>query len=328
MTASGDDRPILVVGGGRWARAVLRAVDAVAAEDVVVAVASPRNACGMRSWAHDSGFGRRIEVVAEPAAVPTPRAALIANAARDHVRAASELAERAVPVLVEKPLALCADEARALAELGRVSGALVWPALVCAHDPVLVHAAALLPRPAAVTIVWRDPSHERRDGELKRYDPTISVVEDVGAHLWSILDLFGVAEGLVVETAVARHCGRRSELRLRTATGTAVDIVVERDGDRRERRVVASGRGRRIAIEGFGSPDPVLSVDSVVTSLPREVVGAERPLTAMVRAFLDCAADPRRHPVPGHNRIVAPVELVVALQRAHIAALAQAANAS
>lgn len=328
MTASSDDRPILVVGGGRWARAVVRAVDAVAPEGVVVTVASPRNACGMRSWAHDHGFERRIDVVADPAAVAAPRAALVANAARDHFGAASELAERAVPVLVEKPLALRVDEARALADLGRASGALVWPALVCAHDPVLVHAAGLLPHPAAVTIVWRDPTHELRDGEQKRYDPTISVVEDVGAHLWSILDLFGVAEGLVVDTAAVRRDGRRSEARLRTATGTTVDIVAERDGDRRERRVVASCRGRRIEVDGFGSPDPVLSVDSVATSLPREVVGAERPLTGMVRAFLDCAADPLQRPEPCHDRIVAPVELVVALQRAHVAAMAQAANAS
>jgi predicted dehydrogenase len=88
--------------------------------DAVVSTQPVEHAFGARQWCRDT------------ASVPWSRidGVLIASAAHSHYQLACEGIQRGIPVLVEKPLATSAFEARCISKLARKHDVLVMVALV------------------------------------------------------------------------------------------------------------------------------------------------------------------------------------------------------
>lgn len=293
--AAGSLAPVVVWGGGRWARLLGRILDDELQPGRPLVFVSPRNAAGMASWAAAQEWNRPLssESTIDLTRV-RPAAALVVNAARDHVSSAAACLRARVPVLVEKPLALHRPHARMLARLAATTDTLLWPATVLSHDAFLQHAASVAGPVHEVRIVWHDPSGEVRAGEAKRHDRSISVVEDAGVHVWSLLQLLGLHEGLVPRGGgvgpLARGADGRDTavLELEDLSGAGIVVDLARGAPERLRTLIVSG-ARRVRVERFGDPLPELIVDGRPASWPDAAVEAPRPLTTLVRQFLSAA---------------------------------------
>src|SRR5688572_25945732 len=101
---------IAVIGGGRWARAIVGSL-VLLPDDAHITVHTRSSAAAMNEWVRSRDLTAHVTVTtAQPAfaAGEAPNAIIVANAASDHERAALRALDSGIPVLVEKPVALTA----------------------------------------------------------------------------------------------------------------------------------------------------------------------------------------------------------------------------
>lgn len=110
---------IAIIGGGRWARVMLKIICNLVPSSVKISVHSSRNAQGMKSWVLAKNLGRRITVHSDyPKAVyKKVGAVIVVNAASDHHKAIKWALMELIPVLVEKPVTLSYEMTRSLVDL-------------------------------------------------------------------------------------------------------------------------------------------------------------------------------------------------------------------
>lgn len=177
----------LLLGGGRWGRVSLRVLRSVIESDQYVDVLTPSNHHNMRAWIQAERIPN-VEVLAEPPNLERYKAALIINRAREHAPSALRTVSAKLPTLVEKPAALSAQQAIELVGVAKSSSCFLYPALVFCFARYLKNfAATLKARPERIQLIWQDPAGEQRWGEAKRSDSSISVVDDVMPHAYSVV---------------------------------------------------------------------------------------------------------------------------------------------
>ena len=129
--------------------------------------------CGLTAWrrsrlaealARANGISSHPFVLAQNAdGVPEKEpvgAAIVANAARDHVATALSLLSRKIPLLVEKPVALTQDDAARLIGAAQTAQTLLMPGHVFRHCEYLRNFAAAAQQTfgalQSATLFWRD----------------------------------------------------------------------------------------------------------------------------------------------------------------------------
>jgi predicted dehydrogenase len=288
---------VLVLGGGRWARVITDVLLPLVSDDTVVQMASPSGGDDLSRWLESTGRQDRIVLVErDRALLSAGSAVIVANAARSHFESALWGLERGVPVLVEKPLALTSADASRLHEFAKGRGALLAPALVFRFSRYLESFAKVVAHRGPierVELAWTDAAVELRHGEVKRYDPGVSVLEDCLPHVASVLDVaFGVAPALKDLTVERGGACIRLEL---SGSGQSYGVLLERNASSRKRILRAIGRFGTTELDFTVEPSS-LCFDGVLQpeTAPQGEAG---PLATMIRAFLGAAAggpvDPR-----------------------------------
>lgn len=282
---------LALVGGGRWARVLAGVLLEVTPPTVQIDIHTPSNPTGMGEWSASHGFNR-VRVVSEWPEFHggnRPDAVIVANAARDHTKAAGAALRAGIAAFVEKPLALSERDARDLVELASRHGALlaVSRVFLFAHslERFASHVLARAPAKCA-RVAWTDPKIEMRYGEAKRYDASIPMLVDILPHVLPILrTIFGRDPEFVALTI--SNGGAETDVRM-TVAGLPCSVALARDADTRRRTIevetsrghlrldLSEGDGRifdgREELEDpGGSPTPGL-------------------LALMLREFLECAA--------------------------------------
>jgi predicted dehydrogenase len=288
-----DLQRLALVGGGRWARVLASVLLDVTPAAVQIDIHTPGNATGMGEWSARHGRNR-VRVVAgwpEFDVGNRPDAVIVANAARDHARAAAAALRAGIPTLVEKPLALSESDARDLVELASRSDTLlaISRVLLFAHSlgRFASHVAARTPAKCA-RLAWSDPKVEGRYGEAKRYDASIPVLIDILPHIVPMLRAIFGRDAEFAALAISKG-GAETELRMRVA-GLPCSISLARNADARRRMVdVEDARGQlRLDLsEGGGR---IFDGQEELDKSPAET-STSGPLAHMLRKFLECAAD-------------------------------------
>ena len=257
---------VAVVGGGRWARVLLGVLCEVLPEGTSIRVFSKHNAAGMRSWLaqQDKLVARqRIEITDSFDNLSESTAAILASRTGDNRIYATRCLNSGQHVFIEKPfatdlatgvslIALAAAKQRILAvglELFFASYVHVYRALL---PTVFTHEDTLL-------VTWSDPFDDSRYGEVKRYDSSISVVEDVFPHVWSLLALLCGEKRWLVEQVVSLRGGARVELHLR-ANVVKATLVMERDARQRTRKIEYAQGGQVLRTLDFAIEPAVIGV--------------------------------------------------------------------
>ena len=288
-----DPAELILIGGGRWARVLLGVLTNVVKPPVTIVVHSPRNADGMAAWIEAQDFPRTVRASHEwPAGdAAAPRAAIVANAARDHEMAIDRALASGWPVLAEKPVTLSHASTVRVAQLAQSKGLYLAAANVLLFASHLARFASLVANYGplrTIRILWKDPLHEIRYGDTKRYDSGIPVVVDVASHIISILEVLRCGENVVVQGLRLYGGGACVELDI-VAGGVGVSVVLARDAERRERVVEVHAEGQMLTLDFSVEPGTIVLPSG---SLSADESWNERPspLRLMLSAFLESTA--------------------------------------
>jgi predicted dehydrogenase len=284
---------LALIGGGRWARVLAGVMLEVSPAGVQIDIHTASNATGMGEWSAHHGRNRVRVVTGWPEfdATNRPDAVIIANAARDHTRAASVALRAGIPTLVEKPLALSERDARDLVELARRHDALlaVSRVLLFAHSLERFASQVATRAPAkCARFAWSDPKIEMRYGEAKRYDASLPVLTDILPHILPMLRAIFGRDGEFVALTISNG-GAATELRMKVAS-LPCSISLARNADARRRMIdVVDARGQlRLDLsEGGGR---IFDGQEELDKGPAET-STPGPLVLMLRKFLECVAD-------------------------------------
>lgn len=282
---------LVVVGGGRWARVLAGELARLAPPAVTIAIETRHNLETMRAWARERPERARVAVRSAWSAPSVPSCAVIvANAARDHVAAAERALMCRLPTLVEKPLALTAREARALAHTASAGNIPFAAAHVFLFARYLEHFGARVAARGGATALrvhWADPVVEERHGEPKRYDPGLPVYADVLPHAVSMARLV-VPDGPISGGSLdAYRGGATVHVRFRIGA-IQCTALLERNAQVRCRVVEADVEGGTVRLDFSREPGCISDGASAFAGDPDWDSGM-RPVASMLTAFVGAA---------------------------------------
>jgi dTDP-4-amino-4,6-dideoxy-D-glucose ammonia-lyase len=277
---------VLIVGGGRWTRALLQAVMDCGIPPDRAGVVSPRHAAGIRDWLSSRSPALTVPVWDDLEVALSSRpwsAAVVANLPAEHVRTARVLLRSGMSTLVEKPAATEVAELEELIRLADEQEAVLAVGHELLYLPQLATLGPLMADASGTLDLWwhEDPS-VHRDGSPRTSDLTTGPLRDYLPHLLSVLSA-GVDLG-------AAHVAHVS-----LADDGAVTVLLGGLGPD-VRLVTSRTHGPRRGL-AFDHPSGRIEVD-LASDPPRMSPGgdgdgpATRPLQAEIRAFLAAATGP------------------------------------
>lgn len=288
------DKTLLIVGGGRWARvyvSILARLDIAVSRIAVVSRhgGDPLASALSDAAAHGKSRFVRLPDLTDALARRDICGAIVVNAARDHARTAVTLLENRIPVLVEKPVALTLEEADRLVASSVAAGARLMPALVLRFCRYLRNfrdaAGEALGTVKSIYVRWSDPVGELRYGEIKAFDQSLGVVEDVAPHVATLLAaICGGVFGGIDEAEFGRGglavtlAGRWNDI--------AFNCSLERDAACRERLVVLRDAQGREARLDFAAEPGTITVGSTSHNADSEWQERPSPLMEQILQFL------------------------------------------
>ncbi len=275
------DSPILVIGGGRWARVILSVLMSTASNRKVIWL-THHNAVQNRNWLQMQGFSNVvIEMNGEEAWQLPLYAAIIASSSRDHARDLMRAVQLNVPALCEKPFSMDAAQARQIVDLSEFRSVVAGVNLEFLYASYLHEFASLLKTspPSMIEIRWCDPFSEIRYGEQKFGEIHTPLVHDSLPHCWSLLRV--ICDESPIELISATYSDS-SEIIIRAVCGQAsIRIVLNRRAQHREREITIDNG--RYALDFANEPGRYITPS-------REIVENKwsglRPLGASLVSFL------------------------------------------
>jgi predicted dehydrogenase len=280
---------ISIIGGGRWARTIGTVLSQLPDGPQTVLLHSRHNSEGIAAWIAERGLEGRLFVTSQwpDPGHARPGGAIIANRVADHVAAASAALDASIPVLVEKPVAIPAAGVQRLVEIASRNGTFLAAShvfLFARYFGAFAARVKNMGRLHSLTMEWMDGRADMRHGEVKSYDPRVTVFDDVLPHIVPLAaQLFG--HPLEFRVLDARRGG--AEVRIQAQAGEAlVSITMARDGARRYRAITAETEAGICRLDFSQEPGVIAMPDG--SRLDGDPLWATKlkPLGAMLTAFL------------------------------------------
>lgn len=290
---------VQLVGAGRWARVILQILCQRLPRSAQVTVVSRGHADVVREWLPTKSLEGRVTVSESLRASKGSRpAAIVANAAADHARAATSAIELGLPTLVEKPFTTSAAATRSLIKEATERRVLLAAAHVYLFAEYLVRFADVvrtLGPLESIALRWADGRAEERYGEKKRFDSSVPVYLDVFPHILSILrTVFPHCEVSFVSLSVSES-GEAVNAYL-MVNGAGCTAYIARNAEQRVRLLEVKGALDSASLEFAVEPGTVARRGSRDSADPGWSA-RPGPLSLLLDSFLSAASgstcDPR-----------------------------------
>ena len=162
-------RTLGIVGGGRWAQIIDRVAN--------------KNEYTTQFYTHNNQIGSVDNLLSLDS-----DHVWIANSPDDHYASAVELLSDHRHILVEEPCVRSLEQHDHLVELAKQNDCKLVVGLELEHSNRIQEITDQIDQqPKTINIVWNSENNTERHGELYVSDPTISVLEDIGPHVLTIL---------------------------------------------------------------------------------------------------------------------------------------------
>lgn len=289
------DTVLAVIGGGRWGRVIVSVLTKMDLPFERIVVVSKANLNTMNSFLeeHQRLSNLPIALVSsldELLERYSVKAAIVANAAHQHFDTSSRLIDHGINVLIEKPMVLSVEQAQILLKKAINQGVIIIPGLQYRFCSYIHNFAKELQRlekiPCKFSIEWSDQIGEVRYGEVKSYDSTINVAQDVMPHIWSILStIFCQTQINIISCQTARG-GKCAEFSVEMENGAPGQIVLERDADQRRRLIKVHFESGEFLSMDFSNEPGVISWNNKVISINSNWNSDPKPLASQLQYFL------------------------------------------
>ena len=217
---------LAIVGGGRWGQlllSILTTMDTPFDRIVMVSKTAKRTDIEILPTLEDL-FTKYFVT-----------AAIVVNAAGQHFETAKQLIDRGIHVLIEKPIVPSLKQMQILIDQANDKNVCIVPGLThrfCSYIKEFSQLVAAKELPKRFIFRWSDMKNETRHGQVKRYDHTITVAQDVMPHIWTILTLIFPNMKMSIQSCVQDNSNADLRLSMNTVEG---QVLLRRDGDSRER---------------------------------------------------------------------------------------------
>lgn len=185
---------LAIIGGSRWGLVILSILAKIDHPFDSLVIVSSANATEVKSKILALGNTSKpiylVETMDELLANHLVRAAVVVNAARQHFETARRLIQQGIHVLIEKPIVLSLSQMQTLIADALKYQVCIVPGLnyrFCSYIKNFSTAMFSKGTPTNFIFNWFDTNTEMRYGQMKRHDSSISVVQDVMPHIWTIL---------------------------------------------------------------------------------------------------------------------------------------------
>lgn len=274
-----------VIGGGRWARTLAHELDACLPATTPMTLASASNPASWEMWIREHRKARTVMATSIPGLLNDHSIShvLIARKAAQHAQTILECLAAGKHVFVEKPFCTSLEECHRLLDVLRGRSCTVGYVLLYSYSlHQFVAECHKLGEVQSIAILWTDPIAEFRHGEPKQRDDSISVMQDVFPHVWSIVRAFHPEATLRLASAVALDPRRDVEY-LRLHSGECDVAAICGRGQRARTRQIFVQADQGTACLDFTVEPGRFTVNDV----PIEgQIAALGPLRAEIKAFL------------------------------------------
>jgi predicted dehydrogenase len=280
---------ISIIGGGRWARTIAGVLAGLDDGSHEVRLHARHSASDVAQWIAQRGFGARVTVSQDGPdyAAGKPDAIIVANRAVNHVAAAMRALDAGVPVLVEKPMAIGADDVRSLQECAAASGAMLAASHVFLFTRYLENFAAAvagLGHAHCLEMIWEDGQGDVVRGDVKSYDPAVPVFDDVLPHVLPVLARIA-GQDLSPASLEIAHGGAQVTIDA-DAGGLRVTIRLARNAKARSRILIAHTKSGPCTLDFSVEPGVIAAPGAINRGADPQWNSAGRPLRTMLAAFL------------------------------------------
>lgn len=279
---------ILVVGSGRWAKVIATVLAQILPQDQRIRILSTQHSDQLSRWIQQQAFRNRIDIQREmfPMNLEAPTAVIVVNKASSHFAAAKLALDASLPTLVEKPMALTAPEIENLIAIAEKQQTILAASHVFLFSRYLRTFSELVRKCGPITsgeLIWEDTSNELRYGDIKTYDSSLTVLEDVLPHVIPLVEEV-CGHGLRVTGLNIVKGGSQVDVRL-NGRGAAWSIQISRDSGKRVRAIHANAEGGSCKLDFSNEPGTITTPASSFKADVEWETGL-RPMASMLTAFL------------------------------------------
>ncbi len=231
---------LAIIGGGRWGQVIL---------SVLANMNVPFDRIVIVSKANTKEVSDKIAAINVVSNIPFEnlltisdlltkyriKAAIVVNSATQHFETALYLIRQGVHVLIEKPIVSSVKQMQILIDEAIKYNVVLVPGLnylFCSYIKNFALLANNKSIPKKFYFRWIDVLNEERYGQVKKHDLTISVVEDVMPHVWSILYSIFRQPRIKIQTCMQDNLSATLALLINQMKG---EIILQRNGTKRER---------------------------------------------------------------------------------------------
>ena len=284
------NKKIIIVGGGRWARTIIKTLLSNFNENLIIYIHSPNNFHSIEQWSMNICKESKIKILKniDDIKLIKPSAGIIVNKAKDHFKFAKKLLEMKIPTLIEKPITTKYNDTYELYKLAKRTSTYIAPALVFSFSGYLNDIAKSINSVEKINsfiINWSDPDNEIIDGEKKRYDPETTVVEDCLPHFLSLLRTFTNLTIVDYDSLIFQRGGSKISLNFKSDL-KKLRFNISRKAATRERVIIINTKTAEYQIN-FSNELPVMKKNNELYEIDYETKSYNRPMARMIKAFFE-----------------------------------------
>lgn len=278
---------IIVIGGGRWARVLIKTISDLVDRSVNIFIYSKSNAQFMREWVNSEKLNHNIQIFTIlPEKFPSSNAVIVVNAARDHAMTARQALLAGGKVMVEKPFTLSFSDSMDLVRFSKKIEGELFAAHIFLFSRYFEKFSDLVSNSGTVTSInvhWKDPLSEDRYGELKQYDSGLPVFADWLPHILPMLRTLLPGKHQSCRTLDIKRGGASVYINL-MINKVPCQIVLERDIDCRKRLMEVFFVNKKLSLDFSSEPGTITDGMYTVNGDPNWQQGL-KPSALMLDAF-------------------------------------------
>jgi len=235
-----DVKTIAIVGDGRWAKVYISVLCSLKLPYQLIIVSKSNKFQELQILCESTLPLIFVSSIDELLNNHIVNMAIVVNSIRAHFESAQKLIDKGISVLIEKPISLEENQVDLLFNKAVKKDICIVPALTFLQCSYIQNFSQILSdcneQPEKITIEWADPLGEVRYGNLKKYDFSVSIAQDVMPHIWSILSevLSCIDINFYVESCSIQRGGQHVKF-ASTIKGISCDISLERNSNLRRR---------------------------------------------------------------------------------------------
>lgn len=280
---------IIIFGGGRWTRVILKVLSEIINKDCYVYIHTKNCKNFMEEWIMKGNLSNKVFLINNLNNINSKniKIAIISNSPKDHFKTASWALKKNLNVLIEKPLCINKKEFIQLKKLSKISKGKLCAAHVFSYLSSLNIYKDLIPsinKINQIKITWVDPEYEKRYGEIKNAFPRITIYLDILPHIFSLIKT--IWNTLPTTLSEVKLLEGSSILSFETLiNGTRTKIKIERFGKKRERVIEAFTEKNFFKLDFTDEPGFVQSKDNLI-KIENYNKKDIRPLAKLLYSFL------------------------------------------